>query len=314
MTRYLTVRIASMLPVVVIVSVLVYSLILLLPGDPVYAILGDGASPEQYQRTRVELGLDQPGYLQYLSWLRRLLSGDLGRSVVNKQPVVEAIAAGAPVTLQLSLMGMLLSILVSLPLGTLAAVHRDSSIDAAASLMALIGVCIPFFWLGLLLILLFSVALHWLPAGGFVPFAENPRANLASMLLPAITVGIGQAAVLTRQVRSAMLEVLHEDYIRTARAKGVGERFVIVRHALRNTLIPFITVVGVQIGNLLGGAVVTETIFSLPGLGRLVVGAIYQRDLPVVQVVVLLTAVAVLIANLVADVLYAYVNPRIRYT
>jgi peptide/nickel transport system permease protein len=314
MTTYLVQRFASVVPVLLLVTAAVFALVHLTPGDAAVVIAGESADPETLARLRRDLGLDRPIYVQYGEWLGRVAQGNLGRSVRTNQPVVEAVGQRLKPTLQLSALALLLSLAVAIPVGVVSATRPGSPLDIGGTVMALFGVSMPGFLFALLMIFLFAVRLHWLPTSGYVDPFEDPVAGLRSLVLPALTLGTGLMAVTARMVRSSMLEVLGQDYIRTARAKGVRERAVVARHALRNALIPIVTVVGLQVGHLVGGAVITEYIFGIPGVGRLVVDAIFARDYPLTQGVVMLTACAFLAVNLGVDVLYAYLNPRIRYT
>jgi len=313
MFAYLIRRLGTTVPVLVVVSLIVFSIIHLTPGDPVAIMLREEADPAAAAALRKSLGLDRPLPIQYLTWVGRAARGELGRSIRTNQPVAEAILERLPVTLSLAGASTLLALAVALPAGILSATRRNSVADVAGTLAALSGISLPNFWLATLLIFLFSVKLGWLPPLGYVSPAKDLWAGLRSLILPAITLGAAMAAVIMRMTRSSLLEVLQLDFIRTARAKGVLERLIILRHALRNALIPVVTVVGLQAGALLGGAIITETIFALPGVGRLLVDAIFQRDFPIVQGVVLLLAVNFLLVNLVVDIVYACLDPRIRY-
>ena len=316
MWKYLIRRLVMMVPVMLLVSMIAFSIILLLPGDPAMAILGPerARDTQVYQALRQELGLDKPIPLQYVTWLGKILSGDLGTSSRNQQPVTALLAQSIGPTLQLALTAMLIALVIAVPIGIISAVKPGSWADVIGTVFALSGVAIPNFILGILLILLFSLALRMLPAGGYVSPTANFGESLKLMLLPAFALGAGLSAVLMRQIRSAMLEVMSQDYVTTARSKGIDERTVVTRHALKNALIPVITVVGVQIGRLMGGTVVIETIFSVPGMGKLAVSSIFFRDFPVVQAVVLILGTAVLFSNLIADLLYGVVDPRVRYS
>jgi peptide/nickel transport system permease protein len=315
MGTYILQRALQMIPVMVLASIISFSIIFLLPGDAALLILGDqlASNREVYLAKRAELGLDRPLPIQYLDWLRRSLSGDLGTSTRDRQPVTQGIRERLPVTLELAGLSMMLALCISLPAGIISALKPNSKWDVAASLFAFSGIALPNFWFGILLIYLMAVLLKWLPPSGYVPFFEDPAQNLIRMLMPAITLGLGLSAVLMRQMRSSMLEVLHQDYMTTARAKGLAQKAVVLRHALKNALIPVVTVMGLQIGLLMGGAVITESIFSIPGIGRWAVDSIQQRDFPVVQGISLVLAVGVLLANLLADIAYAYIDPRIHY-
>jgi len=314
MTTYLLRRLLLMLPVAFLVTVGVFMLIHLTPGDPALIMLGEDRTPAAIAAIPHQLGLDQPLYVQYLIWLGNLAHGDLGRSITTHQPVATAIAERLPATLELGGLALLWSLLVAIPLGTIAAVRRGSLADHLAAGITVGGVSIPNFFLGIVLIFALSVTLRIFPFGGYVPFSEDPYENLRHVLLPAIALGTAGAAINMRFTRSSMLEVLNNDYIRTARAKGASWRRVVFIHALRNALIPVVTVVGLQIGGIIEGAVVTETVFTWPGVGRLVVESIFDRDYTVVQGVVLLAAFSYLFANLLVDFVYAWLDPRISYS
>ena len=314
MTTYLMRRLLLMLPVAFLVTVGVFMLIHLTPGDPALIMLGEDRTPGAIAAIHYQLGLDQPIYVQYLIWLGNLAHGDLGRSITTHQPVATAIAERLPATLELGGLALLWSLLVAIPLGTIAAVRRGSLADHLAAGITVGGVSIPNFFLGIVLIFTFSVSLRIFPFGGYVPFSQDPYENLRHVLLPAIALGTAGAAINMRFTRSSMLEVLNNDYIRTARAKGASWRRVVFIHALRNALIPVVTVVGLQIGGIIEGAVVTETVFTWPGVGRLVVESIFDRDYTVVQGVVLLAAFSYLFANLLVDFVYAWLDPRISYS
>ena len=313
MLGYLLRRAGAVVPILGVVSVVVFSLIHLTPGDPVRIMLREEADPATVATLRHQLGLDQPLPLQYLTWLGRAVQGELGRSIRTNQPVMDAIRQRAPVTLSLAMAALLVALAIGLPAGILAALRRNSVVDVTATLVAISGVSLPSFWLAVLLILVFSLTLGWLPPLGWVSPSRDLGAWVRSLVLPSVTLGVAIAAVLMRMTRASLLEVLELEYVRTARAKGLPERRIVLGHALRNALIPVVTVVGLQAGALLGGAVITETIFALPGVGRLLVDAIFQRDFPIVQGVVLLLAVNFLVVNLLVDLTYAWLDPRIRY-
>jgi peptide/nickel transport system permease protein len=304
-----------MVPVVVIVSMLAFSLILLLPGDPALMMLADqnSANTEAYQALRTQLGLDKPLPLQYLSWATRALRGDLGLSLRNNLPIGHEIAAHIFPTAELATLALLLALLIAVPAGVISALKPGSAADLGATFVALGGVAVPPFFLAILLIYVFAVWLRVLPLSGYVAPWDDPGQNLRLMVLPAITLASGLSAVLMRQIRSALIEVMQQEYIVTARAKGLAETVVVVGHALKNALIPVLTILGLQVGTLIGGAVLTETIFSIPGMGRMIVDSIFFRDFPTVQAAVLILALSVLAANLATDVVYAYVDPRIRH-
>lgn len=312
MGRYLARKLAQMLPVALIVTIIVFALTNLLPGDPTVTILGEQATAEQRAAVRVEYGLDRPAPLRYVEWLGRAAQGDFGRSLRTREHVSEMLAARVPVTLQLTFVAILIAVAIGVPAGILAARFRGSAIDVIVSFVAMSSVAVPYFWMGVMLILFFSLRLGWLPPSGYVPFFEDPAQNLRLMVLPAVTIGTAFAALVMRQTRASMLQVLTQDYIRTARAKGMSEPRVVLKHALRNALIPVSTVVGLQIGALLGGAVVTETVFAMPGLGRMLVDGIFQRDFPVIQGAILFIVVAVFAVNVLTDLLYRMFDPRVK--
>jgi peptide/nickel transport system permease protein len=314
MRAYVIKRLLQMIPVVILVTMITFSL-LLLTGDPVRAIIGVGESldAEQIAAMEHQLGLDRPIPVQYISWLGKVLQGDFGRSNHTKRLVTDELKVRLPITLQLGIVAWLFSVLLAIPAGIISATRRGSKLDIFATVMTIGGVAVPGFWLGIMLILLFGVTLGWLPTYGFVNFFDNPVQFLRHIALPAFSMGLAGAALNMRQTRSAMLEVLMQDYIRTARAKGLRERTVIWVHALRNALLPVVTLMGLQIGRLFGGAVIIETIFAFPGMGRLMVYSIFLHDFPVVQACVLIVALTVLFANLATDLIYAYLDPRIRY-
>ena len=314
MTRYILRRLLLALPVLLLVSVGIFSLVHLAPGDPLTAILGEErADPQVIAVLEARLGLDQPPPIQYLRWLGRVVQGDLGYSFYLRQQVGQVILDRLPVTLQLAAMAVVLSLLLALPLGILSATRRGSWLDLLSSTLAAIGSSMPAFWLGVLLILVLAVQYRLLPPYGYVRPTDDLLGNLKSLILPSITLAAGYTAVLSRLIRASLLDVLGEDYIRTARSKGLRERIVIAQHGVRNALLPVITVVGLETGRLLGGAVVTETIFALPGIGRLAVDSVLSRDFQTMQGVTLLMAGALLLSNLVADLLYGAADPRIRY-
>jgi peptide/nickel transport system permease protein len=312
MLRFIGRRLLVMLPTLLLVSIFVFSLQHLLPGDPAEAMAGEERDPRVIEYLRAKYRLDQPIPIQYVHWLGSVLQGDFGVSIRTQLAIGETILMKLPITIQLALMAMAIAIAIGVPAGIVAAVWRGTRIDHGANLVALSGLSIPNFWLGIMLILLFSVQLGWLPSGGYVSPTEDLWANLRGMILPAIVLGTGNAAVLMRHTRSAMLGVLQQDYIRTARAKGVRERLVILKHALRNALVPVVTLGTLQLGELLAGAVLTEQVFSIPGFGKLIVDAVFTRDYAVVQAVVLCVAVGFLVMNLIADVAYVLLNPLLR--
>ena len=314
MLRYLVRRLLFSLLVVAGVVTLVFSLIHLIPGDPTAAILGTEATPEARAALRKDLGLDQPLLTQYGRWWWNLLHGDLGRSILVKQPVSELILQRLPTTVPLALLTITIAIAIAIPAGIISAIRRNTWVDAAVSLAAFSGMSIPDFWLGVLLILGFALYIPIFPPGDYVSIVSNPLEGLRHLLLPAIALGATFSAALTRMIRSSLLEVLSRDYVRTARAKGQRESRVLLRHALRNALIPAVTIMGVQFGTLLGGTLIIEQVFALPGLGRLTVQAVLDRDFPLVQGCVIVIATIFVFVNLLTDLLYVYLDPRIKYT
>jgi peptide/nickel transport system permease protein len=295
-----------------LISLIVFTGVRMIPGDPARVLAGTDADAAGLEEIREKYGLNAPLPLQYARWLGLALRGDLGESIRTRQSVAGTVARKLPITLELASLSLLVAIAIAIPAGVIAAVRRNTPWDLLASGVSLCGVSVPNFWLGIMLILLVSVRLGWLPASGFVPLVEDPIGNVKRMVMPALVLGTGLAAVLMRQTRNAMLEVLSADYVRTARAKGLAQMAVVVRHALRNGLIPVVTILGLQMGALMSGAVVTEQIFVLPGFGRLIVEAVFTRDYPLVQGVVLLTASSYVLINLLVDVSYTVLNPRIR--
>jgi peptide/nickel transport system permease protein len=313
MSRYIISRLIQIIPVLILVSMIVFALTMLLPGDPTVTVLGEYSTPTQRNLVRVKLGLDQPVPIQYLHWVGRIVQGDFGRSLRTDEPVETMLLARLPVTIELALLSTIIAVFVGIPLGIVAALRRNGFVDSAVSLLVLAGLAIPNFWVGILMIMLFSLFLGILPPSGFIAFNVDPWNNLRFMVMPAFTLGFGLAALVMRQTRAIMLEVLTTDFIRTAHAKGLRNSRVLIYHALRNTLIPLVTVVGLQFGTLLGGSVIIETIFGLPGLGKMIVDGIFGRDYPVIQGGVVAVAVAVLILNLIIDIGYTIIDPRIDF-
>ncbi|HET8570019.1 MAG TPA: ABC transporter permease [Candidatus Limnocylindria bacterium] len=315
MSRYLAVRLLGAVPTLVGVSLLTFLFIRLIPGDAIAARLGTSTAltPEQLASLRAYFGLDLPLPVQYWNWLASLLQGDAGYSIRTGRPVFVEIAERLPATLELAAAATLIAILIGIPLGLLSAMRPRTRVDVAGRIGGLVGLSLPSFWLGTLIIVLFSVHLRWLPnTGGYVEFVRDPLGNLRLLLFPAITLGVALAAATMRMTRSAMLDVLGADYVRTARAKGLGPSLVVRRHVLKNGLIVVVTLLGIQVGQLLGGAVVVEEIFSIPGVGRMLLTAIVQRDYALVQGGVLVIAVLFVFVNIVVDLLYGYLDPRIR--
>ncbi|UZX16414.1 ABC transporter permease [Thermus sp. PS18] len=335
MWSYVLRRLLGLVPVLFGITLLVFLFLQLIPGDPAQAILGERGTPEQLAALREKLGLNKPLYVQYLTFVKNILTGDLGTSAVSTIPVAEELKRRWPATFELALAATLVAVIFGIPVGILAAVRKNSLLDTLSMSLSLVGVSMPVFWLGLLLVYLFAVNLHWLPTGGrlstdlaidFRPItgflvldgmlALKPEVlmdALRHLILPALTLGTIPLAILTRITRSAMLEVLSQDYVRTARAKGLAERQVILKHALKNALLPVVTIIGLQFGTLLGGAILTETIFSWPGIGSYIYEGILNRDYPVVQAGVLVVATVFVLVNLLVDLSYALLDPRIQY-
>jgi len=312
MLLFLGKRLAQLVPTLLLVSVLIFSLQQLLPGDPALAMAGEERDPAVLAQIRAQYRLDRPLYVQYVYWLGGVLSGNLGESMRLKEPVLRLIAQKFPVTLQLALMAIVIAVLIGVTAGVLSAVKKDTVLDYAVNVLALWGISTPNFWLGIMLIFLFAVHLGWLPASGFVGPRENLWLSLATSILPAFVLGNAFAAVLMRHTRSAMLQVMGSDYVRTARAKGLAERIVVLKHGLRNALTPVVTLGALELGTLLSGAVLTEQVFSIPGFGKLIVDSVFNRDYAVVQGVTLVTATTYMLLNLLADVAYVLINPRLR--
>ena len=312
MLTFIVRRVAIIVPTLLFVSILIFCLQQLLPGDPAIVLAGEDRDPSVVAYLRDRLHLDEPLPLRYLYWMKGVVRGDLGESLRMQKPVLDLILEKLPVTLELAFFAILVAVAIGIPAGIVSAVKRGTAWDYGANVVALWGLSTPNFWLGIMLILLFSVTLGWLPASGFVSPREDWRANLATLVMPAFVLGNAIAAVLMRHTRSAMLQVLSSDYVRTARAKGLPEGRVVLQHALRNALIPVITLGALELGTLLSGAVLTEQIFSIPGFGKLIVDAVFNRDYAVVQGVVLTTATIYIALNLIADIAYVLVNPRLR--
>jgi len=305
-------RIALVLPTLVLVSILVFGLQQLMPGDPALALAGEERDPQVLAQIRTELMLDRSLPVQYLHWIGRVVQGDLGTSWRIRVPVARLIAEKLPVTGQLGLMAFCIALLIGIPAGIVSAVNKNGFWDYAANIIGLAGLSTPNFWLGIMLILLISVQLGWLPPSGYVSLAEDWRQSLATTIMPAFVLGNAIAAILMRHTRSAMMTAMDQDYVRTARAKGLREGRVVIRHAFRNALVPVVTLGALELGTLLSGAILTEQVFSIPGFGKLIVDAVFNRDYPVVQGVVLVTATIFILLNLLADVLYVLINPRLR--
>ena len=314
MLAYMIRRVLLAIPVIFVVAAGVFLLLYLTPGDPASVILGPDASPQRVAELRQQLGLDQPVLVQVARWFGRLLHGDLGQSIYLNRPVTQTILDRAEPTLMLTLLATLFAILVGLPIGIVSATRAGSWADLGAMLVALGGISMPSFWVGLNLIFVFAVVLGVLPVAGYVPLSQSLSQNLRYLVMPAVTLGFAQAALLARMSRSLMLDVLREDYVRTARSKGVAEQRVVLYHALRNTMVPLVTVMGLTFAILMGGAVITEQVFNIPGVGRLLVQSVLRRDYPVVQGIVLVIAFNYVVINLFVDILYGFFDPRVRHS
>lgn len=313
MTGYILHRLASAVLVVFLVTIISFSVMSLVPGDPASVVAGANATPDEIAAIRIQLGLHLPYHERLLNWVAGLLQGDLGRSILLQRTVAEAVAERLPVTIALSIYAMILTLVLGVGLGVFAAVRQNSWVDQLCMTVALLGVSLPNVWLAILFVMFFSVYLGWFPTGGYVPFDQSISGALVALTLPAIALSLTQIGLLARMARSSMLEVLRQDYVQTARAKGLPRRSVIGKHALKNVMIPLVTVFGIILSLSLSGTVVIETVFSLPGMGRLIVNAIQRRDYPVIQGGLLLTASALVLVNLAVDLLYAWLDPRVRY-
>ena len=313
MGRYTLQRILAMFPVLIVVAIVTFSLIHITPGDPVSLMAGDLATPEQKEAIRKDMGLDRPIYEQLVIYFADLLRGDLGESIFNKFKVTTLISQRLEPTLFIAVFSQLVSIIIAIPLGILAAWKANTWVDRVVMVIAVLGLAIPSFWLGANLIWVFAVKLHWFPAFGYIPISEGVVPWIKSITLPSISVGFISAALIARMTRASMLEVLREDYVRTARAKGLGEQAVLLGHAFKNASIPVVTIIGIGIAGLVSGLVVTEAVFGIPGVGRLIVDAVNRRDYPVIQGVILMFTVAYVLINLFVDLIYGYLDPRIRY-
>ncbi|MEM8657596.1 MAG: ABC transporter permease [Pseudomonadota bacterium] len=314
MLGFLARRIVIAIPTIILISVFVFGLQKLLPGDPILVMAGEERDPAVIEALREKYRLNDPLPVQYVAWAGNALQGDLGISLRTQQPVLELIGEKLPVTIQLAVMALIIAMVIGIPAGVISAYKKGTWVDWVANLFALSGLSVPNFWLGIMLILLVSVKLGWLPASGYLPLSEDPVQSIKTMLMPAFVLGTAIAATLMRHTRSAMLSVLTSDYVRTARAKGLRERTVLIKHALRNALVPVVTVITLLFGELLAGAVLTEQIFTIPGFGKLVVDAVFNRDYAVVQGIVLCTGIAFILMNILADAAYRVLNPRMRDT
>jgi peptide/nickel transport system permease protein len=313
MARLVVSRLFQAVIVLLLLTLVVFALLRLVPGDPILQILGPYADRETMERLREQLGFNQPVYEQYVSWLGNLLRGDLGDSIISRQSVMDILTGRIPVTLQVALGAWAVTIAIGLPAGIFAALNRNRWPDYLFSIFAVGGVAMPSFWLAIMMIIVFAVHLGWVPTSGFVSPTTDFWKSMQLSLMPWLVAGIGGAAVLMRQTRSALLEVLGQDYIRTATAKGLTHRVVVLRHALRNAMIPVVTIIGLALGNLLAGAVIVEVVFGLPGMGRLLVESLWTHDYPVVQGIVLIVGISVVLSNLLVDIAYGWLDPRVRY-
>ncbi|MHB1133374.1 MAG: nickel ABC transporter permease [Chloroflexota bacterium] len=313
MREYILQRLLQLVPVFFFLSIIIFVIVRLIPGDAAAIRLGMEATPEGIAKVRQEMGLDQPIFVQYALWLGGVVQGDFGTSWLSKQPVLQLIMLKLPISLLLAVTALVIALLIAIPAGIVSGVKQNSLTDNIATTLSLIGVAMPQFWLGLMLMLVVAVQLRWLPPSGYVDFSENPTEAIRRLILPATTLGVTLAAPLARFMRSGMLDVMNADYIRTARAKGLTERMVVLGHAVRNALLTVITVLGMQFGALLGGTIVIEQVFSWPGIGLMAFNAINQRDYGIIQGVVLFVALGFVLINLIIDLLYVYLDPRIRY-
>jgi peptide/nickel transport system permease protein len=312
MSTYVLRRLAQAVPVLILASIVVFLLLHLVPGDPALLMAGPDATPEVVEAVRRDMGLDRPLPVQYALWVQHAVTGDLGRSYVSRLPVTQLIGTALPATVELALAALLIAVVLGIPSGVLSAINRQSLPDWIITTINGLALAIPNFWLGIVMVIVFSLVLGWLPPGGRVEFLSNPGLAWKTLLLPAVTLGLHIAATLSRFTRASMLEVLHEDYIRTANAKGLARSVVLGRHAIRNALIPIVTVLGIQFGRLLGGAVIVESVFAWPGVGRMILQAVINRDYLLVQGALLLLVVAFIVINLFVDLLYGVLDPRIR--
>jgi peptide/nickel transport system permease protein len=310
--KFVVRRLLLTIPILFLVSIMAFTLIHLIPGDPAQVILGEESTPEAYEELRKQLNLDKPIIVQYSIWLGNVLRGNLGISIISHVPVSTLIAQRLPATIELTIGTFLVALLIAFPTGILAAVRRGKIADYTSTFLALGGMSIPSFWLGMMAIIYFSVHLGWLPASGYVPFTQDPKNSLLAMILPCLATGLRESAVLMRMLRSSLLEVVNMDFVRTAKAKGLNEFNTVVGHVLRNAMIPVVTTSGLMVAGLLGGLVITESIFSIPGFGRLIVESVYKRDYVTVQGAILVSALLVVLVNLIVDLLYVVIDPRIK--
>ncbi len=307
-------KLLTAIPVLLIVSVVLFTLLTVMPGDAADSMAAVDATAEEIAELRESLGLDDPAYVQYFRWLKNVIKGDFGISLLNGASVTEKIVTRFPVTLELTLLAMVIAVAIAVPMGVLSATHRNGIVDGIASFVSMIGVAMPHFWLAMMLVIVFAVNLHWLPASGFTPISEDLGENLTRMILPAFSVGLGFAATVMRQTRSNMIDVLSADYISTAKAKGMSNGVIIWKHGVRNALIPIVTVIGMQTGRLFAGAIVVESIFGLPGLGTAITQSIFSRDYQMTMGCVMIVAVMIILINTFVDILYVIIDPRVRTT
>jgi peptide/nickel transport system permease protein len=312
MLRYIRTRLLSMIPVLVGMSILVFVTMRLIPGDAAVVFLGTKPTPEAIEAFRHKVGLDKPIYLQYFDWIGRLAHGDLGISITNGADIRHELTTRLPITFELTFLAILIAIVIAVPLGVIAALKHNSAVDLGVTSLGMIGLSLPNFWLGTMLVYFFAVKRQWFPPGGYVPFSEDPAGNLKSMALPALSLGLVSASVIMRMTRSSMLEVVRQDYVRTARAKGLAQSAVTWSHMLKNALIPVITVIGMEVGYIFGGAFLIEAVFYMPGIATYALLAVNQRDYPVLQTVTLLVTFVFMMINLIVDIIYTYLDPRLR--
>ena len=312
MLRFVLQRFLALIPLLLLVSLLVFSMVLLIPGDPAYLLAGEDATPEEVEAIREAMGLNEPVLVRYAHWLGGLLQGDLGTSLFSDQPVLDVILERLPVTLSLAVTAIVIALAISIPAGIIAGTRAGSLPDRLVTLGASVGLAVPNFWLGLMLVLLLAIRHPWFPATGYVPLSVSPLGWWSHIALPAVTLGLAAAAILARQLRGAMMDVMQHDYVRTAQAKGLPRRKVVAKHALKNAAIPMVTILGVQANSLLGGTIIVEQIFGMPGIGQLAVASVFTRDLPMIQGVVIMAVVVAVAVNLVVDLSYGYFNPKVR--
>jgi peptide/nickel transport system permease protein len=313
MATYSARRLVATIPVIVLISIITFFAMRLLPGDPAMAMLGEEADPAVAEAIRIEMGFDRPVVVQYFDWIGGVFQGDFGDSRRSGDTVRALVADRLELSIELGILSLILAVIIAIPIGLLAGSRPNTPFDYGGTLFAVLGAAIPNFWLAMVLILIFAVELGWFPALGWTSFRDDPIENLRGLFLPALAIGVAQAAVLARQTRASMVEVLRQDYVRTARAKGLRERTVVLQHAFRNALIPVITILGLQVSNIVGGAIIIETVFNLPGIGKLLIDSIFFREFPTVQAIALMLALVVALSNLFVDVTYAVLDPRIRY-